>query len=154
MLPKEDKRPIKVVYLCSPIDGISKKEALKWRKKAYDFLSSIAVCSMVPGLERINKKLTSQQIVKLDDTMISVSDCILINLDFLTLNKGEGKRLGTGTLIELGMGFVKRRIIIAFTTGAIPEHFKFLKGVYDYFFTSMEEALNKIKEINDKAENE
>lgn len=144
MLPRDDNRVIRVVYLCGPIDGISKAESSNWRTEAYDALSAMGIVSTVPGLEKI--QLTSEQIVKLDDTMITVSDTILANLNFL-LTKGE-QRLGTGSLMELGMGFAQRKRIIAFINGELPAHFKFLRGTYDYLCSSLEEALNKIVEIN------
>jgi nucleoside 2-deoxyribosyltransferase len=146
MLPLEDERTIRVVYLCGPIDGVSKAESETWRTKAYDALSIMGIVSTVPGLEKV--QLNSQQIVKLDDTMIAVSDAILVNLNFL-LAKGE-QRLGTGSLMELGMGFAQRKIIVAFVDGELPAHFKFLRGVYDHLLPSLEAAIHKIGEINEE----
>ena len=144
MLPREDKRPCKLIYLCGSIDGVSKDESQNWRTEAYDCLSGIGVVCAVPGLEKT--QLTPNQIVKLDDNMIDLCDTILVNLNFL-LVKGE-KRLGTGSLMELGMGFAKRKLIIGFVDGVLPEHLKFLMGAYDHLFTSMEEALNCIAILN------
>ena len=144
MLPREDGRAIRVVYLCGPIDGISREDSQNWRMDAYDALSMMGIVSTVPGLEKA--KLTSDQIVKLDDTMIAVSDAVLVNLNFL-LVKGE-QRLGTGSLMELGMAFAQRKRIIAFVDGELPAHFKFLRGVYDCLLPSLKVALTKIAEIN------
>jgi nucleoside 2-deoxyribosyltransferase len=147
MLPTEDKRPIKLVYIAGPIDGISREEAQNWRVEAYDFLASIGVVSAVPGLEKT--KMKSDQIVKLDDNMINLCDCILVNLSYLT--KKPEKWWGTGTLVELGMAFARRKIIVAFTNGAeLDANFLFLRGIFDYKFNSMEEALNCIKTINNE----
>lgn len=136
-----------MVYLCGSIDGVSKEVSQNWRMEAYDFLSSIGVVSAVPGLEKI--KLTPQQIVALDATMIYLSDAILVNFNFLKAN--SDKRLGTGSVAELGMGLVQNKIIVGFIDGGeLPEHCKFLRGTYDYLFPSMQEALQYIDMINSR----
>jgi len=151
MLPKVDKRPIRLVYIAGPIDGISREAAQNWRTEAYDFLAQIGVVSAVPGLEKT--KMKSDQIVKLDDNMIDLCDVVLVNLNYLTI-KPE-KWWGTGTLIELGLALARRKIIVAFTDNKeLDANFLFLRGILDYKFNSMSEALNCIKELNDKAENE
>ena len=144
----EDK-PIRLVYIAGPIDGISREAAQNWRTDAYDFLAGIGVVSAVPGLEKT--KMKSHQIVKLDTNMISLADAVLVNLDYLTMK--PTKWMGTGTLVELGMALAQDKKIIAFTNGSeLDANFLFLKGVYDHFYLSMDEALQKIKELNDRAE--
>jgi nucleoside 2-deoxyribosyltransferase len=143
--PRLENRNCRLVYIAGSIDGITREEAQNWRTEVYDFLSGIGVCSLVPGLEKT--KLTSSQIVNLDFNMIDLCDTILVNLDFLT--KEKKKWVGTGTLIELGIGLSKEKRIIAFTMGEkLSDNFLFLNGSYDHLFYSMQEALNKIKEIN------
>ena len=142
---KVNKR-IKLVYLCGSIDGVSKEVSQNWRMEAYNYLSSVGVISAVPGLE--TKKLSSEQIVDLDATMIHYCDAFLVNFNFL--NQKSDKRLGTGSLSEIGMGFAWGKVIIGFIDGGVfPEHCKFLKGECDYLYPSMGEALKMIKGIND-----
>jgi len=144
VLPKVDVRKIKLVYLCGSIDGVSKDVSQSWRTKAYDTLAAMGICSVVPGLE--TNKLNCAQIVKLDDTMIELCDTILVNLGFL--QDQSNKRLGTGSLIELGMGLAQRKLIIGFIKGGeLPEHCKFLKGTLDGLCSSLDEALTVIESI-------
>ena len=145
MLANKEKK-IKMVYIAGPIDGISREAAQNWRTDAYDALAQMGIISAVPGLEKT--KMKSDQIVDLDANMISSCDVVLANLDYLTIT--PTKWMGTGTLVELGMGLAYRKIIIAFTNGKeLDANFLFLKGTYDYLFSSMTEALAKIKEINE-----
>jgi len=136
---------VRCVYLAGSIDGISKTESQSWRVIAYDQLSMLGIVSTVPGLETV--KLNSQQIVKLDNNMIHLSDAILINLNFLTAV--NDKRLGTGSLCELGMGLAWGKLIIGFIDGGVlPDHCKFLSGSCDKVVSTLDEAINEIEIIN------
>ena len=144
---KEDNRPVKMIYLCGPIDAISKEESSAWRTIAYDKLATMGIVSAVPGLETI--KLTCEQIVELDSTMINLCDTVLINLNFL--NDTSKQRIGTGTLIEIGMSFARNKKLIAFSEQPISDKFLFLKGMCDVVVSTMDEALQIIKTINEGA---
>jgi len=145
MLP-ENRKKIRMVYIAGPIDGISREAAQNWRTEAYDTLAQMGIVSAVPGLEKT--KMKSGQIVRLDENMIHSADAILVNLTYLA--NPPTKWMGTGTLVELGMGLAYRKLIIAFTEGGeLDENFLFLRGTYDHYFSSMKEALEKIREINE-----
>jgi nucleoside 2-deoxyribosyltransferase len=136
-------RPIQVVYLAGPLEQVSTKYAFDWRNKAYDYLASKAIVSLVPGKEQI--ELSPRQIVDLDMTMIKNSDALLVNLDFLTQTK---RQLGTGTITELGMAYAESKIVIGFTNKKKLAQYKFIRGVVSHLFTSLEEALEVLVSIN------
>jgi hypothetical protein len=77
-------------------------------------------------------------------------DSTLINLNFL--NSKSEKRLGTGTLIEIGMGLAQNKKLIGFIEGwELPNHCKFLKGVIGAsLFNSLDAALKHIESVNNE----
>lgn len=140
-----DPRPIKIVYLGGPIDDVSAKESKGWRTEAYDKLCQQGILCAVPGLEAT--KMTPEQIVKLDETMIAASDALLVNLTYLT--DPITKWIGTGTLVELGMGFAQDKRIVAFSTKPFPTHtFYFLRGLCKPLYASLDEAIEAIRVAN------
>ena len=140
-----DARPIKVVYLGGPIDDVSATESKGWRTEAYDKLSQMGILCAVPGLEAT--KMTPEQIVQLDDTMITASDALLVNLTYLM--NPITKWIGTGTLVELGMGFAQGKQLIAFSDKPFPTHtFYFLRGLCKPLYSSLDAAIAAIAEIN------
>ena len=144
-----DNRPIKVVYLGGPIDDVSAKESKSWRMKAYDQLSQLGILCAVPGLETI--KMTPEQIVQLDDTMITASDALIVNLSYLM--QPMTKWIGTGTLVELGLGYAQNKRSIAFSDKPFPGHtFYFLRGMCKPLYPSLEEAIAVVERINNGKE--
>jgi len=105
----------------------------------------MGIVSAVPGLETV--KLTCKQIVDLDSNMIDLCDAVLINLNFL--NTTSEQRIGTGTLIEIGMSFARNKQLIAFSEKPISDKFLFLKGMCDVVVPTMDEALQIIKTMNE-----
>ena len=140
-----DTRAIKIVYLCGPIDAVSAEESKGWRTLAYDKLSQLAVVSTVPGLELT--KMTPDQIVRLDSSMIILSDAVIANLNFLS--EPPTRRIGTGTLVELGMAFAQDKRIIAYSEKPLENSFFFLRGFCTPLYTSLEEAISVVRDINE-----
>ena len=140
-----DTRQIKAVYLCGPIDDVSAAESKGWRMTAYDKLSQLGVVCTVPGLESI--KMTPDQIVRLDDTMITLSDAIIANLGFLT--NPITKWVGTGSLVELGMAFAQGKTIIAYADKPFATNtFYFLRGLCKPLYPSLDAAIAEVARIN------
>ena len=137
------RKKIEVIYLAGPLESISKRQAFDWRRKAYDYLVSFGIVSLIPGQEQI--KLSAKQIVELDATMIRNADAILVNLDFLTQGK---KQLGTGTIAELGMAYVQEKIIIGFTNGKKFTQYKFVHGIVGKYFTNLNVALEEVRRMH------
>lgn len=142
---KLDTRAIKIVYLCGPIDAVSAEESKGWRTVAYDKLSQLAVVSTVPGLEVT--KMTPDQIVRLDSHMIRLSDAIIANLNFLS--EPPTRRIGTGTLVELGMAFAQGKKIIAYSEKPLNNSFFFLRGLCKPLYNSLDEAIAVVKDVNE-----
>ena len=142
---KLDTRAIKIVYLCGPIDAVSAEESKGWRTIAYDKLSQLAVVSTVPGLEVT--KMTPDQIVRLDSHMIRLSDAVIANLNFLS--EPPTRRIGTGTLVEIGMAFAQGKKIIAYSELPLHNSFFFLRGLCKPMYTSLAEAIAVVEDVNE-----
>ena len=142
---KQDERAIKIVYLCGPIDAVSAEESKGWRTVAYDKLSQLAVVCAVPGLEVT--KMTPDQIVRLDSSMIRLCDAVIANMNFLS--EPPTRRIGTGTLVEIGMAFAQGKKIIAYSEAPLHSSFFFLRGLCKPLYTSLEEAIAVVKDVNE-----
>ena len=78
--------------------------------------------------------------------MIALSDALIVNLNFL--NETREQRVGTGTLIEIGMAFAQGKKIIAFSSEPISEKFLFLKGLCTKVVNTLDEAIQVVAFTN------
>lgn len=96
-----------MVFLSGPIDDISMDEASRWRDTLARQLDKLNVNVYDPARAfRINTKLSSEAVIKINKTAIEASDLLIANLS------GEGRGFGTIREIEYAKSLNKQVIII------------------------------------------
>jgi len=126
------------VYLCGPMEGVSKEKASEWRSIATSFFSTHSIEVKDPTRrtkfhDEVYSSNLANKIVQLDMNDIAMSHVLLVNLK----DRDNGK--AWGSVMELALASQRGKTIITVIEKGF--HHPFIEVLSTEVYNTLEEAL-------------